>query len=108
VGAAAKAPEAAPVRAAPAPARADDTEPGGDERCDLRGLRVEEAIERLVYALDRAAAAGRRSLVIVHGVGTGALRDAVRRHLAESPYVAAFEPGSPTGGGDGATTARLA
>ena len=55
----------------------------------------------------RAAAAGRESLLVIHGVGTGALRDAVRRHLRESPYVAEFEVGSATDSGDGSTTAKL-
>jgi DNA mismatch repair protein MutS2 len=41
-------------------------------RCDLRGMRVDEAIDRLVYALDRAASSGRSRLVIVHGLGSGA------------------------------------
>jgi DNA mismatch repair protein MutS2 len=76
-------------------------------RCDLRGLRVDEALDRLVYALDRAASAGRHRLVIVHGLGSGALRDAVRRHLAESPYATRFAPGAPEEGGDGVTTAEL-
>ncbi len=83
-------------------------EAGGDgARLDLRGLRVEEALDRLVEALDRAAAAGRPRLEIVHGVGTGALQAAVRRHLAESPYVARFLPGDPERGGDGVTLAEL-
>ncbi len=53
----------------------------GAQRCDLRGLRVDEALDRLAEALDRAMAQGSASLAIVHGIGTGALRDAVRRHL---------------------------
>ncbi len=80
---------------------------GDAARLDLRGLRVEEALDRLVEALDRAAAAGRPRLEIVHGVGTGALQAAVRRHLAESPYVARFLPGDPERGGDGVTLAEL-
>ena len=76
-------------------------------RCDLRGLRVGEAIERLTDALDAAAAAGNPQLVVVHGVGTGALLRAVREHLRESPYVANFEVGDPEAGGDGVTVVRL-
>jgi DNA mismatch repair protein MutS2 len=84
-----------------------DAAPADGGRCDLRGMRVDEAIERLVYALDRAASSGRSRLVIVHGLGTGALRDAVREYLARSPYAIRFAPGAPDEGGDGVTTAEL-
>jgi DNA mismatch repair protein MutS2 len=76
-------------------------------RCDLRGLRVDEAEDRLIETLDSAAGAGRSSLVIVHGLGTGALRNAVRHHLRESRYVAEFEAAPPDEGGDGVTIAKL-
>ena len=88
-------------------ARIADAEAPGAQRCDLRGLRVEEALDRLAEALDRAAALGSGSVTIVHGIGTGALRDAVRRHMKESPYVARFGPGEPGEGGEGVTIARL-
>jgi DNA mismatch repair protein MutS2 len=89
---------------------AGPTEPaelGGTERCDLHGLRVEEALERLVQVLDRAARRGCDRVVIVHGRGTGALRDAVRGFLRESPYVERFAAAEPVEGGDGATVALL-
>jgi DNA mismatch repair protein MutS2 len=76
-------------------------------RCDLHGLRVDEALDRVASALDRAAAAGQGQIVILHGRGTGALRQAVRRFLADSPYVARFAPGAPHEGGDGVTVAEL-
>jgi DNA mismatch repair protein MutS2 len=44
---------------------------------------------------------------IIHGHGTGALRGAVREHLARSPYVHRFEEADPAHGGDGATIAYL-
>ena len=87
--------------------RLDDAEAAGAQRCDLRGLRVDEALDRLAEALDRAAALGSPSLTIVHGIGTGALREAVRRHMSESPYVERFGPGEPGEGGEGVTIARL-
>jgi DNA mismatch repair protein MutS2 len=90
----------------PSPPAAE--EPGaGPNRCDLRGLRVDEALDRLVEALDRAASAGRAHLVVIHGIGTGALRRAVRQHLAESPYVRRFLPGDPEEGGEGVTVVDL-
>ena len=106
---------AEPAAAAPAPAalhrdtlaRFADAEAPGSQRCDLRGLRVEEALDRLAEELDRAAALGSGSVTIVHGIGTGALRDAVRRHMKESPYVSRFGPGEPGEGGEGVTIARL-
>jgi DNA mismatch repair protein MutS2 len=79
----------------------------GTERCDLRGLRVDEAEGRLVEALDRAVRAGLTELPIVHGLGTGALRNAVRHYLKESPYVSEFAAAPPDAGGDGVTIAKL-
>jgi len=79
----------------------------GSRRCDVRGLRVEEALDRLVVSLDRAAVDGERWLLVVHGLGSGALRDAVRAHLASSPYVVSFARGDPQQGGDGVTVVQL-
>lgn len=90
------------VESAPRPA-AEDVE----TRCDLRGLRVEAALERVEDVLDRAASAGRTLVLFVHGLGTGALRDAVRAHLAQSPYVADYSATRPEEGGEGVTLARL-
>jgi DNA mismatch repair protein MutS2 len=75
--------------------------------CDLRGLRVDEAQDRLDAELDAASRASRARFVVIHGVGTGALRRAVREHLARSPYVERFEGAAPEEGGDGATVVWL-
>jgi DNA mismatch repair protein MutS2 len=80
---------------------------GGTTWCDLRGLRVEEALERTIVTLDRAASEGRDRVSIVHGLGTGALRDAVREYLRGSPYAVRFAAGSPEEGGDGVTLVDL-
>jgi DNA mismatch repair protein MutS2 len=95
------------TRSGPGPSDDEDLAGGDAGRCDLRGLRVDEAIDRLTHALDRAAAAGRERLMVVHGIGTGALRDAVRRHLAQSPYVARFAAAAAAEGGAGATLVEL-
>ena len=79
----------------------------GSDRCDLRGLRVDEAVDRLDAALDQASSAGCSQLCVIHGVGTGALRRAVHEHLARSAYVERFLPGAPDEGGDGVTLAYL-
>jgi len=75
------------------------------DRCDLHGLRVDEALDRLAYALDRAASAGRSSLAISHGRGTGTLRKVVREYLRDCPYISHFEGAAPQDGGDGVTVA---
>ena len=75
------------------------------DRCDLHGLRVDEALDRLVYALDRAASAGRSSLAISHGRGTGTLRKVVREYLRDCPYVSHFATAAQQDGGDGVTVA---
>jgi DNA mismatch repair protein MutS2 len=100
--AAAKVSPAPPPREAPRPIRS-----GGTAHCDLRGLRADEAVDRMVEALDRAASDGRDRVEVVHGHGTGALRDAVREHLRGSPYVERFGPGGPDEGGDGMTWVEL-
>lgn len=82
-------------------------EAGRGSSCDLRGLRVGEAIERLVVALDRTAADGLSRLRILHGLGGGALKEAVRAHLAQSPYVVRAAPGEAHEGGDAVTIAEL-
>jgi DNA mismatch repair protein MutS2 len=73
----------------------------------LRGQRVEEALQELDRYLDRALLAGHRQVRIVHGHGSGRLKSAVREHLRGHPAVAAFNPGGPGDGGDGATLVSL-
>jgi DNA mismatch repair protein MutS2 len=80
---------------------------GGSQEIDLRGLRVDEALERLDGALDRAATEGRDELRVIHGIGTGALRRAVREHLPDSPYVVECLEAERDEGGAGATRAIL-
>jgi DNA mismatch repair protein MutS2 len=75
------------------------------DRCDLHGLRVDEALDRLAYALDRAASAGRSSLAISHGRGTGTLRKVVREYLRDCPYISHFSAAAQQDGGDGVTVA---
>lgn len=74
---------------------------------DLHGERVEAALERLHAYLDDALLAGLDSAVIVHGVGTGALRRAVRDALREHPRVRGMRGGRKDEGGEGATVAEL-
>jgi DNA mismatch repair protein MutS2 len=80
---------------------------GGTLECDLRGQRVDEAVDRLQGALDRAAADGRDGLRIIHGFGTGALRKAVREQLRASPFVRNIRSAEDKEGGDGVTLAEI-
>ena len=58
--------------------------------------------------LDRSLNEGRRVVFLVHGHGTGALREAIRKELKESRYVQFFRPGTNGEGGDGVTVVWLA
>jgi len=79
-----------------------------DNTCDLRGLRVDDAIPMAIAFLDRSLNEGRQVVFLVHGHGTGAIRDALRKELKASPYVAQFRAGAQDEGGDGVTVAWLA
>jgi len=74
---------------------------------DLRGLRRDEALERLEQYLEDASLIGLPEARIVHGKGTGAIRQAVRDTLRRSRYVARFTPEPDSNGGDGATQVWL-
>jgi DNA mismatch repair protein MutS2 len=76
-------------------------------RLDLRGERVEAALEQLAAYLDEALLAGLDQAVIVHGAGTGALRRSIREYLADHPRVQRTRSGRREEGGDGATVAEL-
>ena len=73
----------------------------------LLGERVDEALARLESFLDRASLGGVAEVTVVHGIGTGALRAAVREELARHPLVAEFRRGERHEGGDGVTVVRL-
>lgn len=80
---------------------------GPEARCDVRGLRAEEAMREVELFLDHAYSEGPSQVVIVHGHGTGALKKTVREALEASPYVANFRPGERHEGGDGVTVVEL-
>ncbi|MBE3096655.1 MAG: endonuclease MutS2 [Planctomycetes bacterium] len=73
----------------------------------LIGLRVEEAMRSLETYLNEACLAGLGSVRIIHGFGTGALRDAVQAMLKKHPLIASFHYGEKHEGGRGATIAVL-
>jgi DNA mismatch repair protein MutS2 len=74
---------------------------------DIRGERVAEVEAELERYLDTAYRANLPSVRIIHGKGTGALRQAVRRQLSSHPAVSRSETGGHGEGGDGVTIAYL-
>jgi DNA mismatch repair protein MutS2 len=58
--------------------------------------------------LDRSIGEGRRVAFLIHGHGTGSLRESIRRDLKASPYVSHFRPGESGEGGDGVTVVWIA
>ncbi len=75
---------------------------------DFRGQRSEDALDSLERYLDSAYLAGLPFVRIIHGKGTGRLREVVRQALGGHPHVHSFEPGGEKEGGDGVTVAKLA
>jgi len=74
---------------------------------DLRGTRVDEALDQVDKFLDQVFGSGEAAAFIIHGHGTGALKAAVRAYLKDSPYPQHFRTGTPEEGGDGITVVKL-
>lgn len=85
---------------------AGTTSPGLE--LNLRGKLVEDGLDELERYLERAYSAGLLFVRIVHGKGTGKMRDAVRNALKDSPYVISFEEPKENEGGAGVTVAKMA
>lgn len=71
--------------------------------CKLIGLHLAEAMTALEHGLDEALMANRSGIRIVHGLGKGVLKQAVRDYLKHSPLVRQFGPAQAVEGGDGVT-----
>lgn len=74
---------------------------------DLRGKYVDEAMRILETYLNEACMADMATVRIIHGFGTGAVRDAVHKALTGHPLIASFHYGDPHEGGRGVTIAVL-
>jgi len=74
---------------------------------DLRGQRADEALQALDRFLDSAYLAGMPFVRIIHGKGTGKLRQAVREAASAHPHVKSFEMGGEKEGGEGVTVIKL-
>jgi DNA mismatch repair protein MutS2 len=99
--------ESKPVSEGSARAALSSTKSPGIE-LNLRGKLVEDGLEELDRYLERAYSSGLLFVRIVHGKGTGRMREAVRNALKESPYVASFEEPKDNEGGAGVTVAKMA
>ena len=73
----------------------------------LRRLTVDEALLKLDQYLNDAFMAGLHKVKVVHGKGTGTLRQAVREQLAGHPLVESYRPGGYGEGGVGVTIVGL-
>ncbi len=73
------------------------------DQVDLRGQRLEDAVREAGSYLDRAFRSGKNEVTIVHGLGTGALREGIRSLLKKTNYVAQFQDA----GSSGATLVRF-
>ncbi|MGE0786202.1 MAG: endonuclease MutS2 [Sandaracinaceae bacterium] len=108
-------PPAAPKESPPAPAPSTQSAPDVPERrtsdntIDVRGMRVEDALSMTEAFLDRMFGASEPVGFILHGVGSGALRDAVRDHLGKhaSQYVKRLRNGTVEEGGERWTVVYL-
>jgi DNA mismatch repair protein MutS2 len=86
---------------------ADLPEATAPTEIDVRGMRVDEAEGVVMQALDAAVRADLRSLRIIHGKGTGALRERVAEMLTKDTRVKEFRLGAWNEGGAGVTVAEL-
>ncbi len=78
-----------------------------EEEINVIGKRVDEAFEKLEPYLDDAMLAGKKSVRIVHGRGTGALRNAIHQFLKTARGVKSYAIAEAAEGGDGATVVKL-
>lgn len=72
-------------------------------KIDLRGYKVADALQDLETFLDKASMINLSPVEIIHGHGTGQLRQAIRDYLSDSPYVAKYRQGEDSEGGNGVT-----
>lgn len=74
---------------------------------DLRGMNVEETLDRVDKYIDDAVIAGLHEVTLIHGKGTGTLRKAVQDHLRHHPHVDSFRLGKYGEGETGVTVVTL-
>lgn len=78
-----------------------------ETRLDLRGNNGEEALFKVDKMISDAIVSGTHELMIVHGKGTGKLRQVIHEYLKDNPNVESFRIGAPHEGGGGVTIVNL-
>lgn len=74
---------------------------------DVRGMRGEEALQKVTDFLDEAVMLDSKNLRILHGTGTGALRQIIRQFLSTNPLVGSYADEQVQLGGAGITVVKL-
>ena len=74
---------------------------------DVRGMRADEAIQAVTYFIDDAVQFSQSRVRILHGTGTGALRQCIRQYLATVPAVRHFADEDVRFGGAGITVVEF-
>jgi DNA mismatch repair protein MutS2 len=81
--------------------------PAATLELDMRGLRVEEGLAELDRFLDNAFRGRMPWVRIIHGKGTGKLKDAVRQSLRKNSHITSWEEGKDGEGGAGVTVVKF-
>jgi DNA mismatch repair protein MutS2 len=87
--------------------RREMRKPAVSPELDLRGKRAEEVEPLLEDYLNEASLCSLSQVYIIHGIGTGTVRQIVREMLTSHPLVASFRPGEQAEGGDGVTIVNI-
>ena len=74
---------------------------------DVRGQTADDALDHMTAMLDQAALKHFKGIRIIHGHGTGKLKQVTRNYVAQSPYVMTYRSGTVSEGGDGVTMVEL-
>ena len=77
------------------------------QQLDVRGMRADEALQAVMYYMDDAILLGVSQVRILHGTGTGALRQAIRQYLSTLPGIADYHDEHVQFGGTGITVVEL-
>jgi DNA mismatch repair protein MutS2 len=96
-----------PEAAVPEPVSTSSRGPSPGMELDMRGMRVEEGLMALEQYMDAAFLARLPWVRLIHGKGTGRLREAVRQALDQNTHVVRWEEGKDGEGGAGVTVAKF-
>jgi DNA mismatch repair protein MutS2 len=83
------------------------SEEDSSQRVNVIGMRVDEALPFVDKAIDHALIRGLEKIEVIHGLGTGRLKEAIRKHLKEHSYVKQFGSDEQSPGGAGVTQVTI-